>query len=320
VTDTGIHLATGTNAAYLHWCATAVLSAIEATPERPLTVHVIVDDDVDVGSRERLTKMAAARDAAVDFVAVDRTRLADLPEAVRHHGGAISCARFLLPEQLGDVDRLVYLDADTLVTDSLAELAGVGLGDHPLGAVVNVIEPRMRWHLERLGLDARPYLNSGVLVLDLDRLRHEGSADRLLSCVRERGEALMWVDQDALNLVHGDEWLAVHPRWNAQNSFWRWPDLAAAALGADLHREAVQRPGVVHFEGPSIAKPWHYLCTHPMRAPYRATAARTPWGRVTLADRTLVTRLIATAPPSWRLPAYVRLVQARQRLRRERSG
>lgn len=319
-TDTALHLATGTNAAYLHWCATTVLSAIEATGERPLTVHVIVDDDVDRAARERLVRMAADHDATVEFVAVDHARLAGLPDAVRHHGGAISCARFLLPEQLVDVERLVYLDADTLVTDSLGDLAATPLDGQALGAVVNVVEPRMGWHLARLGLDGRPYLNSGVLVLDLDRLRRDSSADRLLTCVRERGDQLMWVDQDALNLVHGDAWLAVHPRWNAQNSFWRWPEPAAAAVGAELWQEAVRRPGVVHFEGPSIAKPWHYLCTHPLRERYRSTATRTPWGPVTLADRTVATRLIAMAPPSWRIAAYVRLLQARQRLRRERSG
>lgn len=315
-----LHVATGTNTAYLHWCATTILSAIRSSPERRVVVHVIVDPDVGTEDRDRLVRMAAAEGGVVDFLELDEERLADLPEPVRHHGGAISCARFLLPDQLPSVERLVYLDADTLTVDSLAPLAETPLEGLGLGAVTNVIEPRMRWHLDRLGLADRPYLNSGVLLMDLDWMRRNDSPRLLLQCLRDRGDQLMWVDQDALNLVFGDGWVRLHPRWNAQNSLWRWPDLAAEVFGADVLREAVDAPAVLHFEGPSIAKPWHYLCTHPYAAAYRDVAARTPWGAVQLSDRTPATALIALTPRSWRLPLYVRLLQARSRLRRSPSG
>lgn len=315
-----LHVATGTNTAYLHWCATTILSAIRSTPERRVVVHVIADSDVGTEDRDRLSRMAAAEGGAVEFLELDMGRLAELPEPVRHHGGAISCARFLLPDQLPQVRRLVYLDADTLTVDSLTPLAETPLDGSGLGAVTNVVEPRMRWHLERLGLAGRPYLNSGVLLMDLDWMRRNDSPRLLLQCLRDKGEQLMWVDQDALNLVFGEDWTRLHPRWNAQNSLWRWPDLAADVFGAAVLREAVESPAVLHFEGPSIAKPWHYLCTHPYAAAYRDVAARTPWGTVRLSDRTPVTALIAHTPRSWRLPLYVRLLQARSRLRRSPSG
>jgi len=315
-----LHVATGTNTAYLHWCATAVLSAIRATPERRLVFHVIVDPDVGAGGRDRLARMAASAGADLDFLELDQGRLADLPEPVRNHGGAISCARFLLPDQLPTVDRVIYLDADTLTARSLAPLATTSLDGHGLAAVANVVEPRMRWHLERLGLADRPYLNSGVLVMDLDWMRRYDSPRQLLDCLRERGEQLMWVDQDALNLVFGEDCVLLHPRWNAQNSLWRWPALAAEVFDRAAVREAVADPAVIHFEGPSIAKPWHYLCTHPFAPAYRAVAAATPWGAVQLSDRTPATALIARTPRSWRLPLYVRLLRARRWFRRSPSG
>jgi lipopolysaccharide biosynthesis glycosyltransferase len=319
VTEAGVlHVATGTNSAYLHWCATTVLSAIRSTPELQLVVHVIVDQDVTEQHRDRLSGMASDAGGEVRFLELDQSRLADLPDPVRHHGGAISCARFLLPDQLLDVDRLVYLDADTLTASSLAPLAETPLGGTGLGAVTNVVEPRMRWHLERLGLAARPYLNSGVLLMDLDWMRRHDSPRLLLECLRDRADELMWVDQDALNLVFGDDWVPLHPRWNAQNSLWRWPDLAAEVFGRAQLDEALTDPAVLHFEGPSIAKPWHYLCTHPYASAYRDVAARTPWGPVQLSDRTAATALIARTPRSWRLPLYVRLLQMRSWFRRSR--
>jgi len=313
-----LHLATGTNAAYLHWCATTVLSALRSTPDADTTVHVIVDDDVTASDRARMARMVEGEGATVDWVGVDHARLAELPDQVREHGGAISCARFLLPDQLADVDRLVYVDADTLVVSSLLSLADTDLGGAGLGAVHNVVEPRMRWHLDQLPLaDPGRYLNSGVLVMDLGWMRAHGTSRELLDCVRRQADTLLWVDQDALNLVFAGAWAELHPRWNAQNSLWRWPELAGEVFGPVVLRETLTDPAVLHFEGPSLAKPWHYLCTHPFRERYRAMAAQTPWGPVPLADRTPATALIARAPAGWRLPLYVRLLAARRRFTRQ---
>lgn len=315
-----LHVATGTNTAYLHWCATTILSAMRSTPERRVVAHVIADPDVGPEDRDRLSRMATAAGGGVEFLELDQARLANLPAPVRNHGGAISCARFLLPDQLPDVDRVVYLDADTLTVASLAPLATTPLDGAGLAAVPNVVEARMRWHLDRLGLGGRPYLNSGVLVMDLDWMRRHDSPRLLLECLRENADELMWVDQDALNLVFGSGWARLHPRWNAQNSLWRWPELAADVFGREQLRQALADPAVLHFEGPSIAKPWHFLCTHPFAASYRDVAAATPWGPVPLSDRTAPTRLIARTPRSWRLPLYVRLLQVRGWFRRSPSG
>ena len=46
--------------------------------------------------------------------------------------------RIFLPELLPDVDRVLYLDVDTLAVDSLEPLWATDLGDAPGGAVTNV--------------------------------------------------------------------------------------------------------------------------------------------------------------------------------------
>ena len=105
------------------------------------------------------------------------------------------------------------------------------------------------------------------------------------------------------------------------NSFWMWGDLAAAVFGDEALAEARSRPAILHFEGPSLCKPWHYLCDHPWRSAYRSTLAGTPWADTPLADRTLVTRLIGRLPASHRADAYhlFHRVRARARTGRLRS-
>jgi lipopolysaccharide biosynthesis glycosyltransferase len=177
----------------------------------------------------------------------------------------------------------------------------------------------MRSHLASLGIDdAARYFNAGVLVVNLDQWRRERATDNLVRFVTSR-EALSWFDQDALNSVFAGRWKPLHPRWNAMNSLWTWPDLAADIFGTAAVREATSNPGILHFEGPSLSKPWHYLCPHPWRSEYRSTLVRTPWGGTALEDRTLSTMLIARLPRQRQLAAYVRLDHARQRLSAIRS-
>lgn len=310
------HLAVATDAAYLPWCATAVLSVLRSGT-RGLVVHLLHAADVSGSDLGRFGAMVQAEGAQLEPIAVADLDLGPLPAAVSAHGGAVSCARLLLPEVLPDVDRLVYLDADTLTRQALDELWEVSLDGAVLGAVRNVVEPGMAARLTALGVaDPRRYLNSGVLVMDLAAMRRDGTAAALLRCVHERGDQLLWVDQDALNLVLGHDWHELHPRWNAQNSFWDWSQWAQDVLGHDAVDQARSAPCVLHFEGPWLCKPWHHLCRHPYTATYRQVLAQTPWAGTPLTDRTPATRAIRHLPRDRQVDAYLRLLRARAWVRR----
>jgi lipopolysaccharide biosynthesis glycosyltransferase len=310
------HLAVASDATYLPWCATAVLSVLRSRT-RGVVVHLLHATDVSGSDLDRFGAMVRTEGAQLVPLAVADLDLGPLPPAVAAHGGAVSCARLLLPDVLTHVDRLVYLDADTLTRQPLDELWELSLGGAVLGAVRNVVEPSMAARLTALGVaDPRRYLNSGVLVMDLAAMRREGTAATLLRCVHERGAELLWVDQDALNLVLGDGWHELDPKWNAQNSFWDWPQWAQDVLGADAVEQARSAPAVLHFEGPWMCKPWHFLCRHEYTETYRALLAQTPWAGAPLTDRTAATRAIGQLPRAWQVDAYLRLLRGRARVRR----
>jgi lipopolysaccharide biosynthesis glycosyltransferase len=185
-----------------------------------------------------------------------------------------------------------------------------------LAAVANVIEPPMRDHVATLGISyPGGFFNAGVLLLELGRMREERSTQELVQFALKHQAMLTWNDQDALNVVFKDRWHALHPRWNAQNNLWSWRDWAIEVFGVGLAEEAVCAPAIRHFEGPSVAKPWHYLCPVPHRDAYLETLAQTPWADEPLQDRTIATRLIARLPSQWRLGLYRRVLEARSALR-----
>jgi lipopolysaccharide biosynthesis glycosyltransferase len=146
----------------------------------------------------------------------------------------------------------------------------------------------MRSHAQRpreLGIEPADYFNSGVVLMNLEQMRRDGSSRALLDYAVAHAPELAWPDQDALNVVLGRRRVPLHPRWNCMNSVLMFP-WAADVFGEEAVAEARARPAIRHFEGPTINKPWHYGSESPMREVYFEHRRQTPWPRCRIEGRT----------------------------------
>jgi lipopolysaccharide biosynthesis glycosyltransferase len=112
--------------------------------------------------------------------------------------------RYLLPTLLQDEKRTIYMDVDILVHQSLRELFELDLGDCLIAGVNDFKEetPGFLDFKEELGMkrDAK-YFNSGVLVMDIARLREDGFTQKCMEKTIQHSAILSWPDQDIINLV-----------------------------------------------------------------------------------------------------------------------
>lgn len=306
-----IHVACAADAVYAPYCA-AMLHSLLSSQAGGVTVHFLHAPALAPEALDGLRATVEAH-AGAEFRghAIVDDRFAALPVAAQF--GPAMWYRFLLPELLPDQPRVLYLDVDILVVDRLDELWAMPLDGMSLAAADNVIELALRPRLATLGLPPDTgYFNSGVLLLNLERLRQTGATQRLLELARMRGAEFLWPDQDALNLVLGSERVGLHPRWNCQNALYWWRPLAEGVYGAALVAEALARPAIVHFEGPGLAKPWHYLNKHPLRARWRRHMHRTPFPMPPVVGRDAYTIWLRPLPA----PLIPYMLRAGTRLRR----
>ena len=303
-----------TDSNFAPWAATSIRSLIDRHPSDEITVHMLHDERLSPADRDSLARLTDGSATVIGFKEMDESRLLDLPSIGA--AGRIVWWRLLLADVFSDLDRILFIDADTLVVDRVDELWATPLDAGPIGAVANVVDRNLRDYVRSVGVsDPLNYLNAGVLVLDLAQLRRTDATTALLDVAKQLRGRSMWADQDALNVVFDGRWHRLHPRWNAMNSFWTWPELAAEVHGGQL-AEAKKKPAILHFEGPSVSKPWHFLSVHEWRDAYRDTLARTPWHATPLEDRTISTAVISRLPQRYRFPLYFRLLNARSRLGR----
>lgn len=161
--------------------------------------------------------------------------------------------RFLLPQLLPDtIERVIYLDCDTVVRRDLSELYRTELGETALAAVPWVVlghyteefGQHLRSFPRRFGLpdDNTPYFYSSLLVMQLPAMRSMQIPQRLVAATRHHTRELVWPDQDVLNAVLRGQITALPLEYNVIPLFSE--QLKNESLEA---RAAYAAPAVVHF-------------------------------------------------------------------------
>lgn len=192
-------------------------------------------------------------------------------------------ARLLLPALLPrEVEKVVYLDADTIVRGDVADLWSEDMGDSPLFAVQDL--PLDNGNAARIARtvdqDLYPYdpgqvyFQSGVLVMDIAAFRRERLAETAFAFLREY-PTMQFPDQDALNALLASRTRMMDPRWNQMVAVYRYPDAAASPFDDEQFRLLRDDPFVVHYSG--RPKPWEPGCEHPWLDEWLGVLDRTPW-------------------------------------------
>ena len=266
---------------YIPHSAAMLHSVVEQSGALSTEVHFLHGPGLPGEPLRLLREMVEGLGATIAFHEIPDEDVAGLPTYSMFTSAM--WYRTFLPELLPQADRVLYLDVDTIAADSLEPLWATDLGGHWLGAVTNVFQHNHLHRPEELGLAADAYFNSGVLLMNLAEMRRDGCSAAVRACAAERGQALEWPDQDALNLVLAERRLALAPRWNCMNAVLDFPQ-AADVFGAEAVEEARVRPGIRHYEGPGANKPWSYLCPRELRDLYLRHRRATPWPDVALED------------------------------------
>jgi lipopolysaccharide biosynthesis glycosyltransferase len=167
------------------------------------------------------------------------------------HATTAQFLKCLAPKLLrGAQDRLVYIDADTLVLGDLGRLAQTDFGGNIAGFVPdrfvtsNAIDP-----------GDHPYFNAGLFVTDRSAWNANRITEDILATITAHADRLAYGDQDALNkALRG----AIHPLAG------RWNYMLSEREKVDPQRHISRRVedvSILHFCGP--VKPWRTRLGHP---------------------------------------------------------
>ncbi|MDR3137704.1 MAG: glycosyltransferase family 8 protein [Tannerellaceae bacterium] len=187
----------------------------------------------------------------------------------------------LLPKNL---TKVLYLDCDTLVIDSLTELWSMVFEGNILVAVNDCCSNMHRsWvYLKK----NQPYLQTGMMLIDMESWRNFGVEEKVSEAIRRLHGVGPYGDQCLLSMVLSDRTKLVHPRYNclisrcvftySQLLQWRRPSFF---YSKEEVQESVAHPVVIHFATFFHApRPW--IKTSPSEGFYKEWKAYlriSPW-------------------------------------------
>lgn len=238
---------------YLSVLTTMLYSLSQSDPNGVFTVYVAHDSLTDEDFLRLNTVIP--RTEFVD-VRVPRERLSGAPISDRYPPEMyyrLFAAQYL-PQQL---DRILYLDPDLVVLHSLRKLYQIDFGTC-LFAAASHIESRSfrRFNQSRLHLgDQDRYINSGVMMMNLERLRAEQDPQQIFRFIQQHRHTLLLPDQDILNSLYAGRIRFLDPLiYNLGDKYLRLHNLHQPR-GKKLDLDWVRRhTAIVHFYGRN--KPW----------------------------------------------------------------
>ena len=131
--------------------------------------------------------------------------------------------RLLIPSIITDVDRCIYMDGDIIVRHDMLSIWEHDLNGNPAAAVVNYSNPTIggaipNWK-SRLGGKLDPsnaYMNSGVLLMDLDKWRRDKIGSMIIHDITQNGDKYIFNDQCGINAILSSHWSNLPKQWNVQ--------------------------------------------------------------------------------------------------------
>ncbi|HFI0543065.1 TPA: glycosyltransferase [Streptococcus suis] len=210
-----LDIAFSVNNRYAQYLGATILSILAHHPKEEVRVHILYKEIAqsilqDLGNLAQQTP-----NLELHFHLLEDQQFSAIP--IRTEQFPIeSFSRFLLPELLIDLERILYLDVDILVHGNLMELFQTDLEEYELGAIIEAdIFKYYQWYLDSLGFGPNDaYFSSGVLLMDLDKMRQNGTTNQLIAMALEKAQDYKFPDQDILNTYYKGQFKQLSPAYN----------------------------------------------------------------------------------------------------------
>jgi lipopolysaccharide biosynthesis glycosyltransferase len=215
----------------------------------------VISNDLDQKDMEGLSILCQDNGSRLHSVRIENNTFDGAP-TIRYYTKAMYyrlLAADLLPEEL---DRILYIDPDTLIINSLADIYSTDFKGNLFAAASHSGLLGVSDYVNRIRLsayEAEGYFNSGVLLMNLTAMRSQVKAQDIFAYAKKNKKQLILPDQDILNALYGHKTLAMDDSiWNYDARYFEgyW-------LGSQGSKDmdwVMDNTVILHFCGKN--KPW----------------------------------------------------------------
>lgn len=247
--DYPMHIAFGVNNGYIPYICVAIKSIIENNTNKTLYFHVLSDYVSEKMCRLLNEAIDGCKTATVKIHHVDNNQLLGLKDT----WSIQAWYRIFLPKILNtDIHRVLYLDADTIVTGALNDLFSMDMTNKSIAAVMD-IESYNPETFKRCRYDSsKKYVCSGVLLMNLDYWREYNMTNLIIDWASKNIDRIKFPDQDTINYLCQDTKILLPLKYGILNCFFYDKEILCSEYLTEV-KECISTPVIIHYAG---LNPW----------------------------------------------------------------
>lgn len=255
---------------YARHCATSIYSLLDNNKEFESINIYIIENNVNNESKGKITNIIKKFNRKIEFLELENFCC----NFKKNNEYSLSYyARLFISNLPSEIEKILYIDCDTIINGPLKELLDVDISEYYFGAVQDSIQAQKMKFIEK-GAEFR-YINSGVLYINLKKFREDNIEKKFLNFIEKYCGNVPHHDQGILNGVCGEKILYLAPKYNLMPEMIYMNSKQIKNLyGLKYYytdeelQEAKKNPIIVHFLTKWYNRPWYKTCTHPMKNLY----------------------------------------------------
>lgn len=248
------HIAFCVNDNYVQYICVTIISILESNPNLPIWIHILTDG---ISSKsEKMLNSVWEKSNPLNKISIHLVDDSDLKSLKTGYWSKYAWYRIFIPQILNNINKVLYLDADTLILGSLSGFEEYDLTEKSIGAVPEDI---FAGHLPTLNIDPnRLYYCDGVMLMNLDYWRKNKLKDKILDFAKKNHDILSFPDQDCINII-------------CHNSSFQLPikyGITSTHIIGRLRNKYIEEikeglisPVIIHYLG-WHEQPWFSTCSH----------------------------------------------------------
>lgn len=240
--EMNINIAFSCNNAWVDKLATVIVEILLKSNKNDKYCFYILDGGISPENKSKLSKIKSKTTFEINYIAIDKSSFKDAP--LNNHFTIEAYFRLKLPSLL-KVDKLLYLDVDIIVRKNIAKIYDESVENVYAAVVTDSLASVASIHK----LPLKRYFNSGVLLLNLKKIRDENLELKFFDFIKNHSDKITYVDQCVLNAVFNDNVRYLPITYNFQHS-----DICLGVL--KQYKKFKNDIVVLHFV--TARKPWNF--------------------------------------------------------------
>ena len=205
---------------------------------------------------ELISEALSFKQFKINYIKIPDNEIATFPVVEKRYPEEIYFRLFASKYLPKDIDRILYLDADTIVIGKLKELYETDFENNYFVAATHIKKLLHKFHEVRLDIkENEPYINTGVLLINLKELRKIDVEKKVKEYIKNNSKKLLLPDQDIVTALFGNKIKLIDElKYNFSERVWRLYNINNQKNKINL-RWIKENTVIIHYCGRN--KPWN---------------------------------------------------------------